>query len=761
MTIPRCTRASHRYWLLLAALIPLSLEAADFLGSASCAGCHQEAHALWEGSHHDLAMQKPDAGSVLGDFDDASFAKGGVTTRFLRRGESYIVHTDGPEGELRDYEVAYVFGVFPLQQYLLPLPGGRLQALSIAWDSRPAEDGGQRWYHLYPDEIIGHSDPLHWTGPYQNWNTRCAECHSTQVEKRYDALSKSFDTRYVEEDVGCEACHGPGSNHVALAQQGQLPTDPLGGFAMSLAQRGNWAFPEGEDIARRQSPLGDKNLIDRTQIDSCGRCHARRSTLGDYEYGKPLSDTHRLSLLGAPLYHHDGQILDEDYVYGSFVQSKMHLAGVVCSNCHEPHSNALRAEGNAVCTQCHKAAVFDAPEHHRHAGGSSGAQCANCHMPTTVYMGVDSRRDHSMRIPRPDLSVMIDTPNACNSCHSDKSAQWALDTLHDWNMPPRGTAAHPALAMEALERGDSRGIPRLVDLAGDSTVAPVWRATALEGAAAAASPEALALARSLAGSADPLLRISAVRALQQLPIQQRFSALAPLLGDPVLGVRLEAALGLAPTPLEQVDDTTRRVLLASFEEYLTVQNQHADMPAIQMQLGLFHLARGDFPAAEAAYREALTLNPQLIPARLNLADLLRSQQREDEARTQLAEAAEIAPDSADVMHARGLLEARTGDRSAALDWLGRAAALEQNGARHRFVFAVAQHDFDDLDGALATLKKLHRALPNDEQTLLALANYSAEKQDLGDAQRYARRLLALAPDNRGYRQLAASLGVRN
>ena len=258
------------------------------------------------------------------------------------RGEAFFIETDNAAGKLEIYRVAYVFGVEPLQQYLLPLGNGRLQALSVAWDTRPESEGGQRWYHLYPDEHITAGDPLHWTGGFFNWNTSCAECHSTDVDKRYDALNDRFDTHYEQIDVGCEACHGPGSEHVALADAGSLSPAETG-FAMSLKARGTWQWTEGADIAQRSEPL-----TTNYQIDSCARCHARRGTLGEYHPGKPLLDTHRLAVIEEPLYWPDGQIRDEVYVYGSFIQSKMHQAGVTCTNCHNPHSNQLVAEGNSV-----------------------------------------------------------------------------------------------------------------------------------------------------------------------------------------------------------------------------------------------------------------------------------------------------------------------------------------------------------------------------------------------------------------------------
>ena len=768
MPTPAITRlaqaARRRLWLvgLAVAALPGSAGAAaatapaTYVGSERCAGCHEAAYQAWRDSHHDLAMQAPTPQTVLGDFRDARFEHFGVLTEFFRRGDAYMVRTEGPDGQRTEYQVAWVFGVYPLQQYLLPLEGGRLQALSVAWDSRPHSEGGQRWYHLYPDEAIGPDDPLHWSGPYHNWNTRCAECHSTDLRKNYDAATRRFATRFAEEHVGCEACHGPGSRHLALARSGRLQAgaQPAGaaGFAVDLKARGVWVFPEGEAIARRSTRL-DNNL----QIDTCARCHARRGALGAYRHGRPLSDTHRLTLLGDPLYHPDGQILDEVYVYGSFVQSKMHRAGVVCSNCHDPHSNRLRAPGNGVCAQCHQPSTYDTRAHHRHPAASAGARCVNCHMPASTYMGVDARRDHAMRSPRPDLSVMLATPNACNGCHTQQNAQWALDTLRRWGVTLRHTAGHPAVALNALARGDTRDAATLVALAADPAAASIWRATALERTAAAGAARALELAAELLKSRSPLLRISAVRSLRALPIQRRYRVLAPLLSDPVSGVRLAVAMSLAGTPLERIRDAERQALLALFDEYRAVHREHADMPSMNLQLGLFNLARGDLPGAEMAYREALAIDPQWLPARLNLADMLRAAGREDDARAELTRALEAHPQSADALHALGLLEAREGNPQQALRWLGRAAGLSAASAHHRFVFAVARHDFGDLNGALLTLRALHADRPADAAALLALVNYSVEAGAKNAARGYAQKLLRLDPGNAQYRRLAAGL----
>src|SRR5262245_38466383 len=205
--------------------------AATYVSGQTCAGCHREQHERWKASDHALAMQPADAKAVLGNLQGATFAKDGVTSTFLMRDGQYWVRTDGPDGALRDYRIAYTFGIRPLQQYLVESRGGRYQALTIAWDSRPATAGGQRWFDLYPGEKIPHGDVLHWTAPAQNWNSMCADCHSTNLQRHYRLAEDRFDTTWTDVSVSCEACHGPGSRHVAWAHAGaRAADDPMRGL---------------------------------------------------------------------------------------------------------------------------------------------------------------------------------------------------------------------------------------------------------------------------------------------------------------------------------------------------------------------------------------------------------------------------------------------------------------------------------------------------------------------------------------------------
>ena len=301
-----------------------------YVDEAACAECHEAEHRAWTGSHHDLAMQPATPATVLGDFGDATFSRFGVTSRFFAREGRFFVNTEDADGALADFELTHTFGAEPLQQYLAPFPGGRLQSLPIAWDTRRGE-----WFHLYPDERIAPGDPLHWTGRYQTWNAMCAACHSTNVRKNYDVASDTYGTVWDAIDVGCQACHGPGARHVERARDGRSePAD--GGAAAGL-------------VVDLGQPGAD------TEIEACAGCHSHRQPINRIDrHARPFLDDFLPSTLRDGLYYPDGQIRDEVYVWGSFAQSSMHRAGVRCSNCHDPHGLDLRFEGNALCLQCHR-----------------------------------------------------------------------------------------------------------------------------------------------------------------------------------------------------------------------------------------------------------------------------------------------------------------------------------------------------------------------------------------------------------------------
>jgi Flp pilus assembly protein TadD len=726
-----------------------SEEAASFVGRETCAGCHAAQDSLWRGSHHDLAMQVADSTTVLGDFDDASFTNYGVTSTFATRDGKYFVRTDGPDGELVEYEVAYVFGVVPLQQYLIEFPGGSYQALGIAWDARPEGEGGQRWYHLYPDEKIDHQDELHWTGLNQNWNYMCAECHSTDLRKNYDAENDRYDTTWAEIDVACESCHGPGSRHVAWAESDEEEGDT--GLVIEFHdRRGVEWVPDMTTGIMSRVPIP----TERTEVDACARCHSRRAVIRDeYEYGQPLMETHLPVVLEEGLYHDDGQILDEVYVYGSFLQSTMYGAGVTCSDCHEPHSLAVRAPGNQLCARCHLPAKFDTPEHHFHPIESSGASCVECHMPSQNYMVVDPRRDHSMRVPRPDLTVKLGAPNACTACHTDRDAAWVVEAVEGWYGPRRSTVPHYGEVFRAARAGRPEAGPALVQIADDDTAPNIVRATALSLLRPYAGPGAAPTIQRNLGDGDPMVRAAAVSALELVGPDVRLDMAHLALRDPVFGVRIVAARILASVSKDLFSPEQREAFEKAKGEYIAAQLVNGERPESHVNIGLLYAFTEEFERSEASLRTAIAIDPRFVPTYVNLADLYRLQGRDDEGETLLREALARSPENAEVHHSLGLLLVRQNNQEEAIEELERAAELRPEQPRYSYVLAVALHSAGETGRALVTLEAARRLHPSDPELLAGLATLNRELGSQAKAIRYAEELVELWPGDPNARAL--------
>jgi len=730
-----------------------------YIGSTHCAECHKEEWRLWQGSYHDRAMAEASPATVLGDFSGTEFTAHGVTSRFYQRDGGYFVRTDGPDGALHDYKISYTFGWYPLQQYLIEFPRGHLQSFGIAWDSRPKQDGGQHWFHLYPDQDIDQNHPMHWTSREQTWNYQCAECHSTNLMKHYDPASDSYQTSWGEINVSCEACHGPGADHLAWAQAAEkdqkLKSNADKGLAVDFAARGGDPFGTLKNGQPNETTRLSQN---RTEIEICARCHSRRGQISEqYEYGKPLSNTHRLALLDEDLYFPDGQIKDEDYVYGSFIQSRMYKAGVTCSNCHDPHSLKRHAEGNTLCGACHQPSIYDKTAHHHHKANSAGAVCINCHMTQRLYMVNDERADHSMRIPRPDLSLKLGTPNACNTCHSDKSIQWAADTVTGWYPDSTHRNAHFGEALHAADVRAPDAEQRLLTLLADNSQPGIARASAAERLRNYAQPEHLPAIQSALTDKDPLVRAAAVRMLEPYALNIRVDALWPLLEDPAKTVRIEAARLLAPLTTGHLPEQYRKQLEPVIEEYVQSLNVTAERPESHLNLGLLYTSQGKLAEAEKAYQHAIALDPLFVPGYVNLADLYRSQGRDTDGENILRKAIEKVPDSADAHYALGLLMVRQKHLDDALVSLGSAAKLAPENTHYAYVYAVA---LDSTGKTTEALSVLRQALPHaaqDRSLLFALAEFSLKTGDRSNARKYADQLSRIATDDPGIKQLQQSI----
>ena len=719
----------------------------EYIGRQSCGSCHAGEVDLYTGSDHDLAMQHANEETILGNFEKSSFNYNGIISTFFKKENRFYVNTDGPDGVMTDFEIKYTFGVVPLQQYLIELPGGRLQALSIAWNSLPKNEGGQEWFHLYPDEKIDHHDELHWTGKNFNWNYMCAECHSTNLSKNFDLETNSYKTSWSEIDVSCESCHGPASNHLKLAEtMSEDSFRQVANFGLVLnykdAIKGQWLMPSSGSIA----VLNEQRETDQL-IENCGRCHSRRTTIDSpHNLTRRLHDTHRVALLESGLYFADGQINDEVYVYGSFIQSKMYHAGVSCSDCHDPHSLKLRAEGNGLCLQCHKSETYNTETHHFHEINTRAAECVSCHMTSKNYMVVDPRHDHSFRIPRPDLSIDTGSPNACNQCHADRSAEWALASINQrYNKDSSGF--HYAHAMDAADQGKADASEMLLRVVSDSDQAAIIRASAMSRLVNYLNPQTIQSVLSALYDEDPLVRTAALNVIKNMNPDDRFQLVGRLLNDPVKSVRISAATLLAPLNNTGLAPKAQQQLSIALGEYIDAQRENEDRAFAHTNLGNLYMEMQRHGESETSYKQAIKLEPDYIPAYTNLAELYRLQNKEQQGEGLLREALGINDDIGVLHHALGLSLVRQKRYEEALDSLEQASKRSSDNTQFSLVYAIALNSQGRTEDAINELSRSREIHPNNGQLIMTQATMYRDSGQIDSAIKVTKELLAISPNN--------------
>jgi len=704
----------------------------EYVGASTCAECHAEAHAKWEESHHYHAMELPTPETVRADFNNTEFVNYGVTTKFFMEGEKYMVETNNQQGEMEVFEIAYTFGWEPLQQFLVKFPDGRMQVLPTCWDVEKKE-----WYHLYPDEEIAHDDPLFWTRSMQNWDHMCADCHSTNLRKEFDDSTQTFATAYSEMNVACESCHGPGRDHVEFARKEK-------GWG-SLVNFG----------------LADVNSSNVAQIESCAKCHARRGFVhpghhaGDKfldhflpEVTQPWSPD-----MTVPTYHVDGQIDDEVYVYGSYIQSKMFHQGVKCVDCHDPHTVKLHTYSNQLCTRCHvpndkNPTGFDTPAHHFHQNGTDGAKCVECHMPEKTYMGIDARRDHSIRIPRPDLSVKHGSPNACNKCHNDKDAQWAADAIEQRKGKERPKEVRHPEAFHAFRTGKPEAEDLLIKVCQDPESPAFTRAGAMLALRRFISDASFEEARRNLDSNQSVIRVAAVSKLENLPQEQSHPTLVRMLNDPIVSVRTEAARILSRSAPTLFSASDLKLFRKVFRELKQRYEHNLDRPESHLSLGILAENQGDPILAEEHYRSAIKRESTFVPARMNLATLLSRRGRNREAEKLLREAIRYQPTWGQAYYSLGLLQAEEKSRlSEATRNLERAAAYDGGNPRIFHNLAIAYWQQDKVDSAVVSFLRAIELFPENPEYLQNLVQLLMQKGRWTEALTHAKQMSKLLPNN--------------
>ncbi|NOX45811.1 MAG: tetratricopeptide repeat protein [Chlorobi bacterium] len=725
-------------------------EPATFVGRQTCMECHPDEFYSWKGSDHDMAMDTAIAETVLGDFDNAEFERDGFVNRMYKKDGKFYVHTRGPGGKPGDFQIAYTFGYRPLQQYLVPFEDGRLQCLQITWDTDK-----NRWYHLsdsvYHGDVVKPDDWLYWTNNGQNWNGMCAECHSTNLKKNYDPNTHVFNTTWSEIDVSCEACHGPGSEHNKWAAlgEGKRPEMANSGFEVQT-----------------------RNLTSQQLVGQCAYCHARRSSFGDFVHPRK----NEFDIIGPqmpvePYYHVDGQILEEDYVYASFTQSKMYMNNVRCTDCHDVHSLKVKFGGdNRLCQQCHVKADYDTHAHHFHkyegedgnpivlSNGKEtievgeGAKCINCHMPGGYYMGVDFRRDHSMRIPRPDLSVLLGTPNACNSqCHKDKSLEWAASFTKKWY----GTLKRPQFG-EVFSKailGDASSVDELTGITVDKLNPPIVRAAATIYLGHFPTEESNELVRELLDDPDPMVRNEAAKSFVATDMDDLVKSISPLLSDSTRLVRLSASLLLSAVPSVQLDSLMKSLLDTGIKEYIEVMEYSADFATSRHNLGNLYSNIGETKKAEDNFKEAIRIDNLFYPAKINLAMLYNREGKNDKAEILLKDVVENHPELPDTYYSLGLLMAEKGDYREAAAYLQAASELMPDRPRVFYNLGLVHQYLKNGQKAGKAFVKAYELDPENPDYLMALIDFHMKSNMNEKAGEYVKEWLKKHPDDKSAHEL--------
>jgi tetratricopeptide (TPR) repeat protein len=687
-------------------------------------------HAKWQNSHHQKSMLPANDDNVLGNFDNKAVTVNGKTTRFYVKDGEYFINTGDIAGTPREFKIEYVFGFYPLQQYLVKTENGKYQTFPISWDSRPTDKGGQRWFHIYGDDHIRPNDRLHWTGPLQNWNGMCADCHSTGFKRNYDVNQNQFSSQLQTVNVSCKSCHSK---------------DDFSDFASS-SDIGNWVLRDNAVTAEWSGEPRNSQ-----EIEICASCHSLRTPITNgIDPSKPFLDQFTPTLIQAPQYYPDGQVKEEDYVWGSFLQSKMHSKGVICSDCHDPHSLELKTSGNAICSQCHLTAAFDTPNHHNHPAGSTGSQCVNCHMPETTFMQVDARNDHSFRIPRPDIAGQTKSPDACTSCHQDMNPETAANHISKWFGQESKIDIHYGEIFSAALFKKPGIEAELKTLLRNEEIPPIIRASAYEFLDQYPNPDSITYIENGLKSTEPLIRLGAIKAAQMLPPNQKEILLEPLLQDDYKAIRIAA--------FDQIGNVNAASPLS--REYDTSTAQTMWRGEGRYNLALFHQRRGNSDLASELYLSSQQIDPYFSPSYVNLADILRSSANERMSGQIIDRGLSFMPNDPDLNFSKALHLVRDQKAQDALNHLEKAVIFAPDNSRYAYTYAVALNDMGQPLKALEVLNAAFEKNQYQQEINLLLLNLNRSQGNWNEALKYAKNLSKILPDNMAIENIIGDLQNR-
>ena len=755
LALPGCVFLWFASWFRLAILVPLlvvilgwqvsvqvsaapatnaavRIAAPGFAGSQSCRECHEKFYQLWSTSFHGLAMQPYTSELARTNLTEQKAEIVAGKYRFLADIRKSVVLERTAEGEKR-YPIVQVMGGKNVFYFLTPLERGWLQVLPVAYDVRRRE-----WFDTTASAMRHFGDrrdeALYWKERPLTFNTSCFGCHVSQLSKNYELQSDSYHTTWAEPGINCETCHGPSGGHVSLFRA--LPTNQ----------------PAPADIKL----IVLSKLTTEQRNATCAPCHAKMSPVTmNFAPGDRYFDHFDLVGFESPDFYPDGRDLGENYTYTQWRVSPCAKSGQLdCVHCHTS-SGRYRfkdpVKANDACLPCHAARVANAPEHTHHKAGTAGNECISCHMPMTEFARM-RRSDHSMRPPTPAATLLYNSPNACNLCHTNQNAAWADKFVREWR--PRDyqkPALERAALIAAARKQDWKKLPEILAYLSLTNREEVQTTSLVRLLAGCPADEQWPVLRSLMADPSPLVRASAAEALGQRLDQPNTAALGKAADDDYRLVRVRAATALAAVPEESLPEGQRARVRSALGELMESMRSRPDDMASHYNLGNFHMSRSQMPEAVAEFETACRLQPDALPPHVNVALAYNALGQNDKAEASLRQALSLVPTNSAANLNLGMLLAEMGKMSEAeqafraafkadpksaqaaynlgvllskehpkeaLTWCGRAAELRPENPQYGYTYAFYLYQAGQLDEALKAIRSVLQRHPAHEDSRL-------------------------------------------
>ena len=702
-----------------------------FAGSRTCQECHAKFYRLWSTSFHGLALQPFTLDLAKTNLTPQTAEVLAGKYRFLADVQKGVVIEHGPEGE-KSYPMAQTMGGKNVFYFLTPLERGWLQVLPVAYDVRRHE-----WFDTTASAMRHFGDrrdeALYWKDRPLTFNTSCFSCHVSQLSKNYDLKSDSYHTTWAEPGINCETCHGPSAGHVELFRH--LPTTQ----------------PAPADIKL----IVVSKMTTEQRNATCAPCHAKMSPVTmNFAPGDRYFDHFDLAGFENADFYPDGRDLGENYTYTQWRLSPCAKSGQLdCIHCHTS-SGRYRfkdsATPNAACLPCHAKTVQDAPAHTHHKAGTAGNECIACHMPMTEFARM-KRSDHSMRPPTPAATLLYNSPNACNLCHTNKDAAWSDKLVREWRKRDyQKPVLERAALISAARKQDWKKLPDILAYLASTTREEIHTASLVRLLANCPSDDKWPVLRKLITDPSPLVRASVAEALGERPDQANTAALVKATGDDYRLVRVRAATALANVPDASLSEDQRRQMRGAMAELIDSMRSRPDDMSSHYNLANFYMSRGqaadavtEFETAtrlvpealppyvnaalaynalgqndkaEASLRRALSLDPTNAAANLNLGMLLAEVGKMPEAEQAFRAVFKADPKSAQAAYNLGIMLAKDQPEEA-LTWSSRAAELRPDNPQYGYTYAFYLYRAGQIDEALKAIRRVRQRFPAHEDSM--------------------------------------------